>query len=93
MYGSINKQYLTHKLFEETDGALEVYTKPDFDWSNETATFYIKCSVGFNQLSKLLNALLDIWGLKNCKLYTTTQFDSLLLTDRRLIYSGGRWYD
>lgn len=93
MYGSINKQYLTHKLFEENKDVLEVYTKQEFTWGNECATFYIKCTEGFSKPSKLLNSLLEIWGMQNVKLYTTTQFDALLLTNRRLIYSGGRWYD
>lgn len=93
MYGSINKQYMTHQLFEETEGVLEVYTKQDFAWGAECATFYVKCSDNFSKWPKLLESLLDIWGIKNVRLYTTTQFDALLLTNRRLIYSGGRWYD
>lgn len=92
MYGSISKKYLTHSVIESIKNITELYVDSDFDWMDKEVKFYIKHSSQV-QTMPLLSRMQKIWGDANCRLYFTTEFDSILLTNKKLIYSNGRWYD
>ncbi len=91
MLGSINKRYLTHQIFEDTQGVTDVYTERDFDWNQRTAVFYVRGNAAMDNVAMLLYKLSAVWGAQNITLRATKEFDALVLSEKALIYSNGRW--